>query len=194
MKSLLYILGLSSFFACGNKNTTATAQLTPENLQNRKSIHQFKLEDLNGNTFDFANLKGKKIIVVNTASKCGLTPQYEALEKLYKKYGESKNLMIVGFPSNDFLWQEPGTNEEIATFCQRNYGVTFPMMSKISVKGKDQHPLYQFLTKKALNGLMDSEVSWNFQKYLINEHGQIDKVISPKTAPDDVEVIQWIED
>ena len=194
MKSLLYILGLSSFFACGNKNTTATAQLTPENLQNRKSIHQFKLEDLNGNTFDFANLKGKKIIVVNTASKCGLTPQYEALEKLYKKYGESKNLMIVGFPSNDFLWQEPGTNEEIATFCQRNYGVTFPMMSKISVKGKDQHPLYQFLTKKALNGLMDSEVSWNFQKYLINEQGQIDKVISPKTAPDDVEVIQWIED
>ena len=193
MKRLLYILGLSGLFACGNKNTTAMAQMTPENLQNRKSIHQFKVENLNGNEFDFVSLKGKKIIVVNTASKCGLTPQYEALEKLYKKYGESKNLVIVGFPANDFLWQEPGTNEEIATFCQRNYGVTFPMMAKISVKGKDQHPIYKFLTQKALNGFMDSEVSWNFQKYLINEQGQIDKVISPKTAPDDAEVIQWIE-
>ena len=187
MKRLLYILGLSGLFACGNKNTTATAQLTPENLQNRKSIHQFKVEDLSGNTFDFANLKSKKIIVVNTASKCGLTPQYEALEKLYKKYGESKNLVIVGFPANDFLWQEPGTNEEIATFCQRNYGVNFPMFAKVDVKGPEAHVIFRFLTREAKGILGSRNIKWNFTKFLVGRHGEVLGRYAPTTKPDALE-------
>jgi glutathione peroxidase len=159
---------------------------------NKQSIHQFKVKDLEGNDFDFSTLKGKKIMVVNTASKCGLTPQYEKLEALYKKY-KSKNFIIIGFPANNFMGQEPGSNEEIATFCQKNYGVTFPMMAKISVKGKDMHPVYKFLTEKAKNGLEDNEVQWNFQKYLLNENGELEKVISPRTQPDDADIIQWIE-
>ena len=158
----------------------------------KQSIHQFKVKDLEGNDFDFSKLKGKKVMVVNTASKCGLTPQYEKLEALYKKYGE-KNFIIIGFPANNFMGQEPGSNEEIATFCQKNYGVTFPMMSKISVKGKDMHEVYKFLTSKDQNGLEDNEVQWNFQKYLLNENGELEKVISPRTQPDDASIIEWIE-
>jgi glutathione peroxidase len=161
-------------------------------MTTKQSIHQFKVNDLEGNDFDFASLKGKKVMIVNTASKCGLTPQYEKLEALYKKY-DSKNFVIIGFPANNFMGQEPGSNEEIATFCQKNYGVTFPMMSKISVKGKDMHPVYQFLTSKDKNGLEDNEVQWNFQKYLLNENGELEKVISPRTQPDDKSIIEWIE-
>jgi glutathione peroxidase len=157
----------------------------------KQSIHQFKVKDLDGKDFDFSSLKGKKVMIVNTASKCGLTPQYEKLEALYKKYS-SKNFIIIGFPANNFMGQEPGTNEDIATFCQKNYDVTFPMMSKISVKGKDMHPVYQFLTSKDKNGLEDNEVQWNFQKYLLNENGQLEKVISPRTQPDDESIIEWI--
>lgn len=158
----------------------------------KENIYQFKVEDIEGNTFDFTSLKGKKIMVVNTASKCGLTPQYKDLQALYDKY-KDQNFVIVGFPANNFASQEPGNNEEIATFCERNYGVTFPMMSKISVKGHDMHPLYVFLTQKAKNGFEDSEVSWNFQKYLINENGEVEKVISPRTLPTDASVVDWIE-
>lgn len=156
------------------------------------SIYQFKVKDINGKTFDFATLKGKKIMVVNTASKCGLTPQYEELEALYTKY-KSKNFVIVGFPANDFMSQEPGTDQEIAQFCQLNYGVSFPMMSKISVKGKEMHPVYEFLTQKAKNGKEDSKVEWNFQKYLIDENGHLAKVISPRVLPNDPSIIAWIE-
>lgn len=155
------------------------------------TIYQFKVTDLTGNEFDFAKLKGKKVIVVNTASKCGLTPQYKELEALYEKY-KDKGLVIVGFPANNFAGQEPGTNAEIATFCQQNYGVSFPMMGKISVKGDDKAPIYHFLTEKSKNGLQDSEVEWNFQKYLINEKGQLEKVVSPKTLPSDAEIVNWI--
>ena len=158
----------------------------------KESIHQFKVKDIHGQTFDFASLKGKKILVVNTASKCGLTPQYEKLEALYEKY-KNKNFVIVGFPANDFMSQEPGSNEEIESFCKMNYGVTFPMMSKISVKGKDMHPIYHFLTEKSKNGLEDNKVEWNFQKYLIDENGYLVKVISPRIQPDDTEIISWIE-
>jgi glutathione peroxidase len=156
------------------------------------SIYQFKVKDINGKTFDFATLKGKKIMIVNTASKCGLTPQYEQLEALYTKY-KAKNFVIVGFPANDFMSQEPGSDQEIAQFCQLNYGVSFPMMSKISVKGKDMHPIYHFLTEKTKNGLEDSKVEWNFQKYLIDENGHLAKVISPRVLPDDPSIIAWIE-
>ncbi|MEY5000184.1 MAG: Glutathione peroxidase BsaA [Bacteroidota bacterium] len=156
------------------------------------SIYQFKVKDINGKTFDFATLKGKKIMVVNTASKCGLTPQYEQLEALYTKY-KAKNFVIVGFPANDFMSQEPGTDQEIQQFCKLNYGVSFPMMSKISVKGKEMAPIYQFLTQKAKNGKEDSKVEWNFQKYLIDENGHLAKVISPRVLPDDPSIIAWIE-
>jgi glutathione peroxidase len=182
------------FFSCQNQaqkkqTTTATANTTP---MAKETIYQFKVEDLSGNTFDFSTLKGKKILVVNTASECGLTPQYEQLQAIYEKY-KDKNFVIVGFPANNFGAQEPGTNQEIATFCQQNFGVSFPMMAKISVKGGDMHPVYQFLTQKAKNGLQDSEVQWNFQKYLINENGELAKVVSPRTLPTDAEITNWIE-
>ena len=148
---------------------------------NDQTIYQFEVEDITGKAFPLSSLQGKKVMIVNTASKCGLTPQYK-----------DKDFVIIGFPANNFLKQEPGTNEEIASFCQVNYGVSFPMMSKISVKGKDMHPLYQFLTQKSKNGVADSKVSWNFQKYLIGKDGHLEKVIAPKTQPNDPEVIQWI--
>jgi glutathione peroxidase len=162
------------------------------NSSEKQSIYQFKVKDINGETFDFSSLQGKKIMIVNTASKCGLTPQYEKLEALYEKY-KGKNFVIVGFPANDFMSQEPGSNEEIESFCKMNYGVTFPMMSKISVKGKSMHPVYHFLTEKSKNGLEDNEVGWNFQKYLIDESGHLAKVISPRIQPDDQSVTSWIE-
>ncbi len=166
--------------------------LIGSNIQAQENIYQFKVQDLFGNEFDFNTLKGKKIIVVNTASECGLTPQYEDLQKLYDTY-KDKNFVIVGFPANNFGKQEPGSDKEIATFCRENYGVTFPMMSKISVKGKDMHKVYQFLTQKEKNGLENSKVAWNFQKYLLNEKGELVKVIKPKTLPTDPEIISWIE-
>ena len=156
------------------------------------SIHSFVVTTLQGNDFDFSTLKGKKILVVNTASKCGLTPQYEKLQNLYEKY-KSKNFEIIGFPANDFLWQEPGNSSDIQEFCSLNYGVTFPMMEKISVKGSNMHPVYEFLTKKSKNGVKDSSVKWNFQKYLLNENGELEKVISSKTQPDDRSITAWIE-
>lgn len=160
--------------------------------QTKQTIYQFKVEDLNGKQFDFASLKGKKVMIVNTASKCGLTPQYKDLEAIYKQY-KAKGFVIVGFPANNFASQEPGTNKEIATFCQLNYGVTFPMMDKVSVKGNDMCAVYQFLTQKSKNGLQDSSVEWNFQKYLINEKGQLEKVIKPQVSPTDPEIVSWIK-
>ena len=171
--------------------------LTMENLQaqnntDNQTIYQFTVEDINGKPFALADLKGKKVMIVNTASKCGLTPQYKELEALYKQY-KDKDFIIIGFPANNFLGQEPGSNEQIASFCSINYGVTFPMMSKISVKGKNMHPLYQFLTQKSKNVVEDSKVQWNFQKYLIGRDGKLEKVIAPKTLPSSDEVTQWIE-
>lgn len=164
--------------------------LTAQNLE--KSIHQFKVTDLYGEEFDFSTLKGKKIMVVNTASECGLTPQYKQLQEIYEKY-KDKGFTIIGFPANNFGKQEPGSDKEIATFCQENYGVSFQMMSKISVKGDDMHKLYQFLTQKSQNGLEDSDVKWNFQKYLLDEEGYLVKVVQPQTLPDDESIIKWIE-
>lgn len=191
MKPLILFLVLSfAFLGCqgqtANKNTSTTKTMEKQN------IYQFKVEDLSGKTFDFTTLKGKKILVVNTASKCGLTPQYNDLEKIHKEY-KDKGFVIVGFPANNFGQQEPGTNAEIESFCEMNYGVTFPMMSKISVKGSDMHPIYQFLTQKAKNGLQDSNVEWNFQKYLINENGELEKVVSPQVLPTDDAIVSWIK-
>ncbi|NHN27883.1 glutathione peroxidase [Flavobacterium jejuense] len=178
-----------------NQNLQAQKTLNKMGTKNeimKETIYQFKVEDIEGNEFDFSTLKGKKIMVVNTASKCGLTPQYKDLQALYDKYKDA-NFIIIGFPANNFASQEPGNDEEIAAFCERNYGVTFPMMSKISVKGLDMNPIYKFLTRKDKNGLEDSEVSWNFQKYLINEQGELEKIISPRTLPTDASVVNWIE-
>ncbi|WP_445715460.1 glutathione peroxidase [Flavobacterium sp.] len=195
MKKLVTLFSVAALlFSCQNQaqkkqTNIATATTTP---MAKETIYQFKVKDLSGDSFDFSTLKGKKILVVNTASECGLTPQYEQLQAIYEKY-KDKNFVIVGFPANNFGAQEPGTNQEIATFCQKNYGVSFPMMAKISVKGGDMHPVYQFLTQKSKNGLEDSEVQWNFQKYLINENGELVKVVSPRTLPTDAEIVNWIE-
>jgi glutathione peroxidase len=156
-----------------------------------KSIYDFKVTALDGTTIDFSQFKGKKILIVNTASKCGFTPQYAALEKLYEKYKDK--LVIIGFPANNFFRQEPGDNEKIATFCQKNYGVTFPMAAKISVKGKSMAPVYHWLTEKRYNAYQDSKVKWNFQKYLINEKGELIHIFYSATTPDSHEVIAAIE-
>lgn len=167
------------------KETTNSSEMTKGNIYN------FTCKNISGNDFNFSDLKGKKVMIVNTASKCGLTPQYKQLQELYDTYKED-NFVIVGFPANNFMSQEPGSNDEIAAFCQVNFGVTFPMMSKISVKGNDMHEIYQFLTEKKLNGVKDSQVSWNFQKYLIDESGELVDVISPQTLPNDESIINWI--
>jgi glutathione peroxidase len=156
-----------------------------------QTIYDYTVKDIDGNEFSLSSLKGKKVMIVNTASKCGFTPQYEELEALYKQFKDS-NFVIVGFPSNDFMSQEPGTESEIKAFCTKNYGVTFPMMAKVEVKGKNQTPLYSYLTMKSKNGVSDSTVKWNFQKYLINENGTIDKVLSPSTKPMSAEILEWI--
>lgn len=194
MKKIVFIT-CSIIFLLG---TQAQAQTSKNKLSKtdkvmaKENIYQFKVQDLSGDTFDFASLKGKKVMIVNTASKCGLTPQYKDLEAIYKEY-KDKGFVIVGFPANNFASQEPGTNKEIETFCQQNYGVTFPMMDKVSVKGDDMCEVYKFLTQKSKNGLQDSDVEWNFQKYLINEKGELVKVIKPRTLPTDPEVINWIK-
>ena len=175
------------------RNTALALLLfTTVTLSAQTGLHQFKVKTIDGKEFDFASLKGKKVMVVNTASKCGLTPQYEQLQAIYKEFG-GDSFVIIGFPANNFMNQEPGTESEIMEFCSINYGVSFPMMEKISVKGKDQHPVYQWLTQKEKNGVEDSNVQWNFQKYLVNENGELVKSIPPKTKPNDPEVISWIK-
>lgn len=190
---IIALLSVFMLVSCKNEaQTNAKSELIAKTeTMNKENIYQFKVKDLSGDEFDFASLKGKKILIVNTASKCGLTPQYKDLEAIYEKY-KDKNFVIVGFPANNFGQQEPGTNDEIGAFCQKNYGVTFPMMSKVSVKGSDMCELYQFLTQKSRNGLQDSQVEWNFQKYLINENGELEKVVSPQVLPTDAEIVDWI--
>ena len=190
MKKII-MLSLSVFLLWSTDNQCQTSKNKLKSTMEKQTIYQFKVKNLAGNVFDFAKLRGKKILIVNTASKCGLTPQYKDLEAIYEKY-KNNNFVIVGFPANNFGKQEPGTNEEITTFCQINYGVTFPMMSKISVKGVEMDAVYKFLTQKNKNGLQDSEVEWNFQKYLINEKGELEKVIAPNILPTDPAIVDWI--
>lgn len=158
----------------------------------QKSFYDFKVKDIDGKEFNLSSLKGKKVLVVNTASKCGFTPQYKELEAIYKLYGGDK-FTIIGFPANNFGKQEPGTNQEIKEYCSNEFHVTFPMMSKISVKGDDMAPLYKWLTSKSENGVKDSEVKWNFQKYLIDEKGKLVEVVDTKVKPDDDKIVNWIK-
>lgn len=157
-----------------------------------KNLYDFKVKDINNQDFDFSTLKGKKVLIVNVASKCGFTPQYAQLEELYKKY-KDQGFIIIGFPSNDFKGQEPGTNEEIKEFCTLNYGVTFPIMSKISVIGSNKASIYKWLTEKSENGKFDAEVQWNFQKFLIGRNGNIVNFAPSKESPLSPKIINWIE-
>jgi glutathione peroxidase len=157
-----------------------------------KNFHDFTVTTIDGRECNLSSFKGKKILVVNVASKCGLTPQYTQLQELYEKYGPEK-FIIIGFPANNFGAQEPGTNEEISEFCSVNYGVTFPVMAKISVKGDDIHPLYAWLTNQSENGKQNAEVTWNFQKFMIDEKGDWVGYAEPRTLPTDEAIISWIE-
>ncbi|NCP20887.1 MAG: glutathione peroxidase [Flavobacteriales bacterium CG_4_9_14_0_2_um_filter_35_242] len=194
MKKLLVLLLItSSVFSQNTKKVVVSANLKNQtHVMKKETIYHFKMTDLYGKEFKFSKLKGKKIMIVNTASKCGYTPQYKDLEQLYKTY-KDKNFVIIGFPANNFGQQEPGSNTEIAEFCQQNYGVSFPMMEKTSVKGDDMNPIYQFLTKQSKNGYKDSEVAWNFQKYLIDENGFLVNVYPSKVLPTDAAITAWIE-
>lgn len=157
-----------------------------------KKVFEFTVTDIDGKEFKFTQLRGKKVMIVNTASECGYTPQYKELEELYQKY-KGKNFIIIGFPANNFGGQEPGANADIKSFCSKNYGVTFPMMSKISVKGDDMAPLYKWLTSKAENGVSDADVKWNFNKFLLDEQGNWVAWKPSKVGPTSEEITKWIE-
>jgi len=184
---LFYHLSLVVLFISGNPhalNDGPRSFALPVHQQASsqiRSIYDFKVEALDGGTIDFAAFRGKKILIVNTASKCGFTPQYEGLEKLYEQYKDK--LVVVGFPANNFFSQEPGSNQTIGEFCKKNYGVTFPMAAKISVKGKNIAPIYQWLCNKEENGVMDAKITWNFNKFLLDEQGRIIAKFNSKTAP-----------
>ena len=156
------------------------------------SFFDLSATDITGQLVKMEQYKGKKVMVVNTASECGFTPQYAQLQELYSTYMD-KNFVILGFPSNNFGGQEPGTEAEIASFCQKNYGVTFPMMAKVNTKGKEQHAIYHWLTNKSQNGVMDTEVKWNFHKYLIDEKGQLIMSLGSGVEPADERIVNWIE-
>ena len=170
LKLLVITTALISCMAQTNNSTMNPEAAIPATVT-AKSIYDFKVEGLEGGTIDFAQYKGKKILIVNTASKCGFTPQYEGLEALYEKYKD--RLVIVGFPANNFGGQEPGSNTAIKEFCKKNYGVSFPMAAKISVKGDDIAPIYKWLCNKSENGVLDAEIKWNFNKFLLDENGKI---------------------
>ncbi len=155
------------------------------------SVHDFKVQGLDGSTIDLAKYKGKKILIVNTASKCGYTPQYGDLETLYKKY--SDKLVIIGFPANNFAQQEPGSNKEISEFCTKNYGVTFPMAEKVDVVGDNTAPLFKYLTEEAKKlGVADPVIKWNFTKFLVDENGKLVAVFPSKVKPMDDEITKYL--
>lgn len=154
-----------------------------------KDIYSFKVDTIEGKSKSLADYKGKVLLVVNTASKCGLTPQYEGLEKLYKAHKE-EGLVVLGFPANEFAGQEPGTNEEIKEFCSKNYGVSFPMFSKVVVKGENTHPLYQWLLAQTEN---HNDIEWNFAKFVVGKDGKVIARFAPKTAPDDPKLIETLK-
>lgn len=184
---LLSILGL---FGCFKGVRSAGEQATAS--APTVSFHALSALDIHGARFPFEQLKGRKVLVVNTASECGYTPQYKQLQELHEAYGE-KGLVIIGFPCNQFGGQEPGTAEQIEDFCKEKYGVTFPLMSKVEVKGSGQHPVYRWLTSKSENGVMDSAVKWNFHKYLVDEQGRLVMSLESGVSPLDERVLAWLD-
>ncbi len=174
--------------SCAQANSHSTnTNMIEITKDSATSIHSFSVKALDGSTINFADFKGKKILIVNTASKCGYTGQYKDLQALYEKYKDK--LVIVGFPANNFMSQEPGSNTEIKEFCTKNYGVSFPMAEKISVKGDDMAPIYLWLTSKAKNGVLDASVKWNFNKFLLNEKGEMIAKFDSGTKPMDEEIV-----
>jgi glutathione peroxidase len=200
MRILIAILSIGLFTACSsthqtgtmdnnNTNSQATSQAQPTAQSN--SIYQFTVPSIEGGTIDFSQYKGKKILVVNTASKCGYTPQYEGLEKLYEAH--KNDLVVVGFPANNFGGQEPGTNEEIQEFCKLRYGVTFPLAQKVEVVGERTHPLFKWLTTKEQNGVLDAKIAWNFNKFLLDENGQLLAYFPSKVTPESEEIAKYLQ-
>lgn len=192
MKKIKYLIPtifIFSFFACMNHTDH---QSRPENLESveESGFYSFKINSLEGEPIDFAKYKGKKVLIVNTASKCGSTPQYEDLQKLHTQYGDK--VTVLGFPCNQFGGQEPGSKEEIGEFCKRNYGVTFQMFEKVNVKGEQQHPLYKWLTDKSQNGWNDKAPSWNFCKYLVNEKGELVEYFGTSVNPMSPKIVEAI--
>lgn len=183
-----FILPVAMFIAC----TAATSKnKTMETINPPATIYEFKVPSIEGGTIDFSQYKGKKILVVNTASKCGYTPQYEGLEKIYKEYKDK--LVVVGFPADNFGHQEPGTNEEIQEFCKIRFGVTFPLASKVDVVGENVHPLFKWLTTKNENGVLDATVKWNFTKFLLDENGKLLASFESKVKPKSDEILQYLK-
>lgn len=194
MKNLFIVLSVFILFSCQKpverpKILEASLALNPTTMES--SFYDFEMKDLEGNSVDFSSLKGKKILVVNVASKCGYTPQYEGLQELYENFGDK--VTIIAFPANNFGGQEPGSNEEIKEFCSANYGVTFPVFEKISVKGFDKHPIYRWLSDPEQNGWNSEEPSWNFCKYLLDEKGELLKYYPSSVTPLDEDIIKLIE-
>lgn len=189
-KVFIFLLSIVAFFqSCGQKKSEASKNKTKELMG--KTIYDYKVESLDGKEINFADFKGKKILIVNTASKCGFTPQYEDLEKLYEE--NKDKLVIVGFPADNFGNQEPGTNTEIGEFCQKNYGVTFPMAAKVSVKGDDIAPIFKFLTEKELNGVKNVDILWNFTKFLVDENGKLIDSFVSTTKPTDEAITKYVK-
>ena len=176
----------------GSAPTQQPTQTGKQETSPPKSIYEFTLKDIDGREVKLETYKGKVLLIVNVASRCGFTPQYAGLEKVYEQYRD-QGLVVLGFPANNFLWQEPGSNDEIKSFCSARYHVTFPMFSKISVKGKDQHPLYRFLTDKHTDPEFAGEISWNFNKFLVDRAGRIINRFDSRTSPEDEKLIQAIE-
>jgi glutathione peroxidase len=177
---------------CITLGLAATALAAPPPAADAKSVYDFTLKSIDGQPTPLSEYHGKVLLLVNVASRCGFTPQYTALESIYEKY-KSRGLVIVGIPANNFMGQEPGTNEEIKTFCTKKYNVSFPMMSKLSVKGDDQTPLYQFLTSKSADPKFGGDIKWNFTKFLFDRHGNPVARFEPATTPDSPEVTAAIE-
>lgn len=160
-------------------------------MTNSQSIFSFKIESLYGDTIDFSSYKGKKILIVNVASECGYTSQYQQLQELSEIYADQ--LVVVGIPCNDFGNQEPGSNEDIAQFCSKNYQIGFPISVKVKIKGDEIHPIYHWLTHKSYNGVMDAEVRWNFTKFLLDEEGKLIATFPSSVSPLDDKILHWLQ-
>ncbi|MDR3022809.1 glutathione peroxidase [Chryseobacterium sp.] len=186
---LLLLSCIALLQSCTNQKSEISKAKTAELMG--KTIYDFKVESLDGKEINFADFKGKKILIVNTASECGFTPQYADLEKVYEEYKDK--LIVVGFPANNFGGQEPGTNTEIGAFCQKNYGVTFPLAAKVSVKGDDTAPIFKYLTEQELNGVKNTTILWNFTKFLVDENGKLIDSFVSTTKPTDQAITKYLK-
>jgi glutathione peroxidase len=184
----IFVLFASVIIACTSATST---NIEMETTAYPKNVYEFKVPSIEGGTIDFSTFKGKKILVVNTASECGFTPQYDGLEKLYKDHRDK--LVVVGFPANNFGGQEPGSNEEIQQFCKLRYGVTFPLAAKVEVVGENSHPLFKWLTRKEENGVMDATIQWNFTKFLLDENGKLLASFESSVTPNSEQILAYLK-